>query len=145
VSPDDDFANSVFHRNHGVFLLRRGPQNNPHHVLDEHISSTGAVKSTTVVAALKVRVGSATQTIGVSGKPIYQPSERIEDSSEVPQVWRLRSEGSWTSHRSTHSSTFAVLGLLKQPVSRGHELGIQHEHAVTLVGHVCVSWGHTHD
>src|SRR5947199_4163057 len=22
----------------------------------------------------------------------------IEDSSEVPQVWRLRSEGSWTSH-----------------------------------------------
>src|SRR5438445_8795539 len=22
----------------------------------------------------------------------------LEDSSEVPQVWRLRSEGSWTSH-----------------------------------------------
>jgi len=25
-------------------------------------------------------------------------SRSIEDSSEVPQVWRLRSEGSWTSH-----------------------------------------------
>src|SRR5437667_4847050 len=28
----------------------------------------------------------------------YDFAVSIEDSSEVPQVWRLRSEGSWTSH-----------------------------------------------
>ena len=27
-----------------------------------------------------------------------RPQAALEDSSEVPQVWRLRSEGSWTSH-----------------------------------------------
>src|SRR5881296_3261431 len=36
------------------------------------------------------------------GQPIPQlwlrPQAALEDSSEVPQVWPLRSEGSWTSH-----------------------------------------------
>ena len=55
----------------------------PHRVLDQHISRTSHVKSM-AGAAFKERIGFATQTIGVSGKPIYQPGERI-DSSEVPQ------------------------------------------------------------
>src|SRR5438552_4724746 len=36
-------------------------------------------------------------TLNVEGSPVAPPKVSI-DSSEVPQVWRLRSEGSWTSH-----------------------------------------------
>ena len=35
---------------------------------------------------------------GISEVSLYRLLPSIEDSSEVPQVWRLRSEGSWTSH-----------------------------------------------
>src|SRR5437867_540166 len=33
---------------------------------------------------------------GISEVSLYRLLPSIEDSSEVPQVWRLRSEGSWT-------------------------------------------------
>src|SRR5438552_7394746 len=36
-------------------------------------------------------------TLNVEGSPVAPPKVSI-DSSEVPQVWRLRSDGSWTSH-----------------------------------------------
>src|SRR2546427_6593261 len=45
------------------------------------------------------------QSLGDRRKNLANPpsfeeitEQSIEDSSEVPQVWRLRSEGSWTSH-----------------------------------------------
>ena len=49
----------------------------------------------------KREIGAEISDAGASGKHFLS----IEDSSEVPQVWRLRSEGSWTSHNGS-SETF---------------------------------------
>src|SRR5437870_5549563 len=66
-----------FHRNRYVFLLRRGASE-PAGITFRTTTfpAHAPVKSTTGEAS-KEHVGFATQTIGVSGKPIYQPSERI--------------------------------------------------------------------
>src|SRR5437867_351302 len=51
-----------FHRNRSVFLFRRGPQSSPHHVLNQHISSTFGLKSNSV-GNLTVYVGLAIQCL----------------------------------------------------------------------------------